>query len=133
MTPEETRNYLKSYRNMRNRVEYINNKMINVKSIRYDDSPSGSYSEPKTQNDYIMMKDKYIAQMSLIREDIEKLDNMNHRDALFYKYVELMSDYDIADLMQYSAGTVRHFLCSGIIELSEVINDKNVTESIEKS
>lgn len=82
MTPEETRNYLKSYRNMRNRVEYINNKMINVKSIRYDDSPSGSYSEPKTQNDYIMMKDKYIAQMSLIREDIEKLDNMNHRDAL---------------------------------------------------
>lgn len=133
MTPEETRNYLKSYRNMRNRVEYINNKMINVKSIRYDDSLSGSYSEPKTQNDYIMMKDKYIAQMSLIREDIEKLDNMNHRDALFYKYVELMSDYDIADLMQYSVGTVRHFLCSGIIELSEVINDKNITESIEKS
>ena len=129
MTPEETRNYLKSYRNMRNRVEYINNKMINVKSIRYDDSPSGSYSEPKTQNDYIMMKDKYIAQMSLIREDIEKLDNMNHRDALFYKYVELMSDYDIADLMQYSVGTVRHFLYSGIIELSEVINDKNVTKS----
>lgn len=133
MTPEETRNYLKSYRNMRNRVEYINNKMINVKSIRYDDSPSCSYSEPKTQNDYIMMKDKYIAQMSLIREDIEKLDNMNHRDALFYKYVELMSDYDIADLMQYSVGTVRHFLCFGIIELSEVINDKNITESIEKS
>ena len=133
MTPEETRNYLKSYRNMRNRVEYINNKMINVKSIRYDDSPSGSYSEPKTQNDYIMMKDKYIAQMSLIREDIEKLDNMNHRDALFYKYVELMSDYDMADLMQYSVGTVRHFLYSGIIELSEVINDKNVTKSIEKS
>lgn len=133
MTPEETRNYLKSYRNMRNRVEYINNKMINVKSIRYDDSPSGSYSEPKTQNDYIMMKDKYIAQMSLIREDIEKLDNMNHRDALFYKYVELMSDYDIADLMQYSVGTVRHFLRSGIIELSVVINDKNITESIEKS
>ena len=79
------------------------------------------------------MKDKYIAQMSLIREDIEKLDNMNHRDALFYKYVELMSDYDIADLMQYSVGTVGHFLYSGIIELSEVINDKNVTKSIEKS
>ena len=123
MTPEETRNYLKSYRNMRNRVEYINNKMINVKSIRYDDSPNGSYSEPKTQNDYIMMKDKYIAQMSLIREDIEKLDNMNHRDALFYKYVELMSDYDIADLMQYSVGTVRYFLYSGIDELSKIIRD----------
>lgn len=125
MTPEETRNYLKSYRNMYNRVEYINNKMINVKSIRYDDSPTGSYSEPKTQNDYIMMKDKYIAQMSLIREDIEKLDNMNHRDALFYKYVELMSDYDIADLMQYSVGTVRNFLHSGIIELSKVLEVEN--------
>ena len=124
MTPEETRNYLKSYRNMYNRVEYINNKLINVKSIRYDDSPNGSYSEPKTQNDYIMMKDKYISQMTLIREDIEKLSNINHRDVLFYKYVELMSDYDIADLMQYSVGSVRNFLHSGIIELSKVINSE---------
>ena len=133
MTTEETKQYLKNYKNMMHRIEYIDNKLINVKSIPYDDSSVGSYAEPKTNNDYIMMKDKYIAQMSLIREDIEKLDNMNHRDALFYKYVELMSDYDLADLMQYSVGTVRHFLCSGIIELSEVINDKNVTESIEKS
>lgn len=131
MTPEETRNYLKSYRNMRNRVEYINNKMINVKSIRYDDSPTGSYSEPKTQNDYIMMKDKYINQMTLIREDIEKLNNINYRDVLFYKYVELMSDYDIADLMQYSVGTIRHFLSSGIIELSKIVTDENVSKSNE--
>lgn len=133
MTAEEVRTYLKSYRNLKDKADYLQNKLINVKAISYRDSPTGSYSEPKTQNDYIMMKDKYIAQMSLIREDIEKLDNMNHRDALFYKYVELMSDYDIADLMQYSVGTVRHFLYSGIIELSEVINDKNVTKSIEKS
>lgn len=123
MTTEETKQYLKNYKNMMHRIEYIDNKLINVKSIRYDDSPNGSYSEPKTQNDYIMMKDKYIAQMSLIREDIEKLDNMNHRDALFYKYVELMSDYDIADLMQYSVGTVRNFLYSGIDELSKIIRD----------
>ena len=129
MTPEETRNYLKSYRNMYNRVEYINNKMINVKSIRYDDSPTGSYSEPKTQNDYIIMKDDYIAQMAMIRDDIEKLNNINYRDVLFYKYVELMSDYDIADLMQYSVGTIRHFLSSGIIELSKIVTDENVLKS----
>ena len=132
MTIDETRTFLKSYRNMVHRVEYINNKMINVKSIRYDDSPTGSYSEPKTQNDYIMMKEKYISQMALIREAIEKLDNMNHRDALFYKYVELMSDYDIADLMQYSVGTVRRFLCSGVIELSGIITDDDMN-CIEKS
>ena len=123
MAPEEVRAYLRSYRNMKNRVEYIENKMMNVKAIRYDDSAGGSYSEPKTQNDYIMMKDKYIAQMSLIRQNIEKLSNINHRDALFYKYVELLSDYDIANLMDYSVSTVRGFLSLGVDELAEIIRN----------
>ena len=119
MTVEETRAYLKSYRNMLNRVEYIDNKLINVKSIRYDDAPVSSYSEPKTQNDYIMMKDKYLNEMALIRKKIEELDNITYRDVLFYRYVELMNDYDIAGLMGYSVYTIRKQIFSAIHELSE--------------
>lgn len=122
MTPEETRNYLKSYRNMRNRVEYINNKMINVKSIRYDDSPNGSYSEPKTQNDYIMMKDKYLKEMSSIRASVESIEDMTLRDVLFYRYIECLEIYDIADIMDCSNTSVFAYLRDAIKELSIILD-----------
>lgn len=121
MTIEETRNYLRSYKNMLNRVEYIDNKLINVKSIRYDSSPVGSYSEPKTKTDYILMKDKYLHEMKEIRNSIESLSNMSYRDVLFYKYIEFMSIYDIAELMDYSPGTVRRYLTEATQELSKSI------------
>ena len=126
MTVEETRAYLKSYRNMLNRVEYIDNKLINVKSIRYDDAPVSNYSEPKTQNDYIMMKDKYLNEMALIRKKIEELDNITYRDVLFYKYVELMNDYDIAELMDYSVSTVRKHVFQAVRKLSATISNENI-------
>lgn len=122
MTPEETRNYLKSYRNMRNRVEYINNKMINVKSIRYDDSPSGSYSKPKTQNDYIMMKDKYLKEMSSIRASVESIEDMTLRDVLFYRYIECLEIYDIANIMDCSNTSVFAYLRDAIKELSIILD-----------
>lgn len=122
MTVEETRAYLKSYRNMLNRVEYIDNKLINVKSIRYDDAPVSNSSEPKTQNDYIMMKDKYLNEMALIRKKIEELDNITYRDVLFYRYVELMNVYDIADMMNYSYGTIRKYISEATQELSNILS-----------
>lgn len=122
MTPEETRNYLKSYRNMRNRVEYINNKMINVKSIPYDDSSVGSYTEPKTNNDYIMMKDKYLKEMSSIRASVESIENMTLRDVLFYRYIECLEIYDIADIMDCSNTSVFAYLRDAIKELSIILD-----------
>lgn len=122
MTPEETRNYLKSYRNMCNRVEYINNKMLNVKSIRYDDSPSGSYSEPKTNNDYIMMKDKYLKEMSSIRASVESIEDMTLRDVLFYRYIECLEIYDIANIMDCSNTSVFAYLRDAIKELSIILD-----------
>ena len=121
MTIEETRNYLRSYKNMLNRVEYIDNKLINVKSIHYDSSPVGSYSEPKTKIDYIQMKDQYLKEMQDIRQSIESLNNMTYRDVLFYKYIELMNVYDIGELMEYSPGTVRRYLTEATQELSKSI------------
>ena len=74
--------------NMMHRIEYIDNKLINVKSIPYDDSSVGSYAEPKTNNDYIMMKDKYLKEMSSIRASVESIEDMTLRDVLFYRYIE---------------------------------------------
>lgn len=117
MTAEEVRTYLKSYRNLKDKADYLQNKLINVKAISYRDSPTGSYSEPKTQNDYILMKDRCLEEMALIRQNIDKLDDINHRDVLFYRYIELMSIYDTADMLHVSQRTAEKYIHDAIDKL----------------
>ena len=122
MTTEETKKYLKNYKNMMHRIEYIDNKLINVKSIPYDDSSVGSYAEPKTNNDYIMMKDKYLKEMSSIRASVESIEDMTLRDVLFYRYIECLEIYDIADIMDCSNTSVFAYLRDAIKELSIILD-----------
>ena len=117
MTAEEARTYLKSYRNLKDKADYLQNKLINVKAISYRESPTGSYSEPKTQNDYILMKDRCLEEMALIRQNIDKLDDINHRDVLFYRYIELMSIYDTADMLHISQRTAERYIHDAIDKL----------------
>lgn len=122
MTAEEVRTYLKSYRNLKDKADYLQNKLINVKAISYRDSPTGSYSEPKTQNDYIMMKDRCLEEMALIRQNIDKLDDINHRDVLFYRYIESMSIYDTADMLHVSQRTAEKYIHDAIEKMVVILD-----------
>lgn len=122
MTAEEVRTYLKSYRNLKDKADYLQNKLINVKAISYRDSPTGSYSEPKTQNDYIMMKDRCLEEMALIRQNIDKLDDINHRDVLFYRYIESMSIYDTADMLHVSQRTAEKYIYDAIEKMIVILD-----------
>lgn len=122
MTAEEVRTYLKSYRNLKDKADYLQNKLINVKAISYRDSPTGSYSESKTQNDYIMMKDRCLEEMALIRQNIDKLDDINHRDVLFYRYIELMSIYDTADMLHVSQRTAEKYIHDAIEKMIVILD-----------
>lgn len=122
MRAEEVRTYLKSYRNLKDKADYLQNKLINVKAISYRDSPTGSYSEPKTQNDYIMMKDRCLEEMALIRQNIDKLDDINHRDVLFYRYIESMSIYDTADMLHVSQRTAEKYIHDAIEKMIVILD-----------
>lgn len=122
MTAEEVRTYLKSYRNLKDKADYLQNKLINVKAISYRDSPTGSYSEPKTQNNYIMMKDRCLEEMALIRQNIDKLDDINHRDVLFYRYIESMSIYDTADMLHVSQRTAEKYIHDAIEKMIVILD-----------
>lgn len=122
MTAEEVRTYLKSYRNLKDKADYLQNKLINVKAISYRDSPTGSYSEPNTQNDYILMKDRCLEEMALIRQNIDKLDDINHRDVLFYRYIELMSIYDTADMLHVSQRTAEKYIHDAIEKMIVILS-----------
>lgn len=121
MTAEEVRTYLKSYRNLKDKADYLQNKLINVKAISYRDSPTGSYSEPKTQNDYILMKDRCLEEMALIRQNIDKLDDINHRDVLFYRYIESMNIYDTADMLHVSQRTAEKYIHDAIEKMIVIL------------
>lgn len=122
MTAEEVRTYLKSYSNLKDKADYLQNKLINVKAISYRDSPTGSYNEPKTQNDYIMMKDRCLEEMALIRQNIDKLDDINHRDVLFYRYIESMSIYDTADMLHVSQRTAEKYIHDAIEKMIVILD-----------
>ena len=53
MTAEEVRTYLKSYRNLKDKADYLQNKLINVKAISYRDSPTGSYRAQDAERLYL--------------------------------------------------------------------------------
>ena len=127
MTAEEVRTYLKSYRNLKDKADYLQNKLINVKAISYRDSPTGSYSKPKTQNDYIMMKDRCLEEMALIRQNIDKLDDINHRDVLFYRYIESMSIYDTADMLHVSQRTAEKYIHDAIEKMIVILDQREYT------
>lgn len=120
MTPKEVREYLKGYKIYKDRMMYINNKVLNVHSIQYN-KVIGRTSEPKNQNDYILMKEECKKEMEKIRNSIDKVTTLKYKMALFYRYVDCITEYDIADIMGKSVGTVWHYIQKGIAELANIL------------
>lgn len=120
MTTDEVREYLKGYKIYKDRIEYIDNKVLNVHSIQYN-KVIGRTSEPKTQNDYILMKEECKKEMEKIRNTINKVTTLKYRMALCYRYVDGLTQYDIAEIMGKSVGTIWHYLYKGIEELANVL------------
>lgn len=120
MTTNEVREYLKRYRNYKDRVAYIDNKVLNVHSIQYN-KVKGRTSEPKTQNDYILMKEECKKKMESIKQTIEKVNNITYRNILFYRYIECLGVNDIAEIMDYSISTIRLYIFKGIRELANIL------------
>lgn len=120
MTTDEVREYLKSYKIYKDRIEYIDNKVLNVHSIQYN-KVIGRTSEPKTQNDYIMMKEECKKEMENIRNTINRVTTLKYRMALYYRYVDGLTEYDIADIMGMALRTIQIYEYKGIAELANIL------------
>lgn len=109
MTTNEVREYLKSCRNYKDRVTYIENKAIS------------RIGEPTIKNDYIVMKEECKKEMENIRNTIDKVTTLKYRMALYYRYVDGLTEYDIAEIMGKSVGTIWHYFHKGIAELANIL------------
>ena len=118
----KVRHYIERYKELSERVEYIDNKIINVHSNSYDYMPTHNNAKPqKNINDYIHMKEECKAEMQEIRDNVERVENIKYRNVLFYRYIECLNVYDIAELMDYSIGTVRRYILDAVDQLVEIL------------
>lgn len=120
MTTDEVREYLKNYKIYKDRIEYIDNKVLNVHSIQYN-KVIGRTSEPKTQNDYIMMKEECKKEMENIRNTIDKVTTLKYRMALYYRYIDSLETYEVAEIMSISPRVAEKYYHEGIAELANIL------------
>lgn len=109
MTPKEVREYLKSYRNYKDRVAYIENKAI------------GRIGEPTIKNDYIVMKEECKKEMENIRNSIDKVTTLKYRMALYYRYIDSLETYEVAEIMSISPRVAEKYYHEGIAELANIL------------
>lgn len=109
MTPKEVREYLKSYRNYKDRVAYIENKAIS------------RIGEVTIKNDYILMREECKKEMEKIRNSIDKVTTLKYRMALYYRYVDGLETYEVADTMNISPRVAEKYYHDGIAELANIL------------
>lgn len=109
MTTNEVREYLKSYRNYKDRVAYIENKAI------------GRIGEPTIKNDYIVMKEECKKEMENIRNSIDKVTTLKYRMALYYRYIDSLETYEVAEIMSISPRVAEKYYHNGIAELANIL------------
>ena len=68
-----------------------------------------------------MMKEECKKEMENIRNTIDKVTTLKYRMALYYRYVDGLTQYDIADIMGKSVGTVWYYFHKGIAELANIL------------
>ena len=109
MTTNDVREYLKSYRNYKDRVAYIENKAI------------GRIGEPTIKNDYIVMKEECKKEMENIRNSIDKVTTLKYRMALYYRYIDSLETYEVAEIMSISPRVAEKYYHEGIAELANIL------------
>lgn len=109
MTTNEVREYLKSYRNYKDRVAYIENKAI------------GRIGEPTIKNNYIVMKEECKKEMEKIRNTIDKVTTLKYRMALYYRYIDSLETYEVAEIMSISPRVAEKYYHEGIAELANIL------------
>lgn len=106
---------LENYRFLKERVEYLENRLINVKAISY--SSYGSTGIPKTKQDLILEKDELIKEMDITRNIVYSIKDTKHRCILCYRYLDGMTIEQVADEMKYSSQHISRMLKEALKEL----------------
>ena len=116
----EAKNYLRHYRDLSDRLEVIDNRLLNVKAVSYQKTPGGG--RHKTINDYIDEKYALKKEMAEIEAAVAKVQDYRCRMVLVYKYFEGLTLEQISDnCMFYSVRQLKRYHNQGINYLADKV------------
>lgn len=108
---------LENYRFLKERLEYLENRLINVKAINYDSC--GSVGIPKTKQDLLLEKDELIKKMDDTRKIVYSIKNPKYRYILCYRYLDCMTIEQVAEVMNYSSYHIWRMTKDALTELEK--------------
>lgn len=112
MTYDEKVKYLKSYKDKYCRWIYIDNQILGVKGITFEER-SGS-APKKSKIDYIEEKTRIENELKEIQLLIDNIEDERMRFVLDYRFIQFHSLEEIADIMGYSLTWVKDKYKKGI-------------------
>lgn len=116
MNYQETVNYLKSYKDLYYRHEYLNNKIEGIKAIGYEDKNVGPH---KTLNDYLDEKYQVEQKMTEIEDLIGNIECYRQKLVLKYKFLEFMTLEMVAGKMNYSLSQTKRYYKEGMEKIKK--------------
>ena len=111
MNYQETVIYLKSYKDLYYRREYLNNKIEGIKAVGYEDKNMGPC---RTLNDYLDEKYQVEQKMAEIEDLIGNIGSYRQKLVLKYKFLEFMTLEMVADKMNYSLSQTKRYYKEGV-------------------
>lgn len=117
MDYQETVEYLKSYKDLRYRLEWLNNKIEGIKAIGYKNEYGGTH---KTLNDYLDEKYQTELKMSEIKDLVANIQDYRQKLTVEYKFLEFMSLEEVSSKMNYSLSQTKRYYREGIGSLIKI-------------
>lgn len=118
MDYKEMIKYLKSYKDLYYRLEYINNRIEGIKAVGYKNDNNGPV---KTVNDYLDEKYQINDKMSEIEDLVAKIENYKLMTIIKYKFLEFKTLEEVSGIMNYSYSQVYRYYKKGIKKLLLII------------
>ena len=116
MNYQEAVEWLKSYRENKDKVIYLRNRMTGIKTISYGEH-SGQH---KSLNDLMDEMNEIQEKMREVEDVIDNIENSKCRLVLGYRYLMFMTYEEIAEKMHYSVIQIKRFHKKGI---KMILND----------
>lgn len=120
MKDKDVIKYLRQYKQLYYRLEFVENKIVGLKAIGYDDNHSSS-AQKKSINDYINEKDMIVSRMKRIEDLVNLYAHTKEGLVIKYNFIEFETLESIAEHMHYSIATVKRYYKAGIKNLKNMI------------
>lgn len=114
MTYKQKKEYLNSYKDKCDRLEFVKNQIEGIQAIKYTPSINGP---KKSKSAYMDEKSILESEINHIERSIDEIENEKSRFVLKYRFIEGIKLEDIASWMSYSQSQIYRYYKKGLEDI----------------